>query len=152
MEEIQEDGDVVLSGSDIAKAEAMMQQTQNGVGNESVVALKLNEEGTEKFAKATENNIGKQIAIVYDGEVISAPAVNSAITDGNAIITGMADFDEANKLASTIRIGALPLELTEIRSTVVGAQLGEEAISTSLFAAAVGFVCVIFTGYCNRFS
>jgi len=143
MEEIQEDGDVVLSGSDIAKAEAMMQQTQNGVGNESVVALKLNEEGTEKFAKATENNIGKQIAIVYDGEVISAPAVNSAITDGNAIITGMADFDEANKLASTIRIGALPLELTEIRSTVVGAQLGEEAISTSLFAAVVGFVCVI---------
>lgn len=143
LEEIQADGGVVLSGSDIAKAEAMLQQTQNGVGKEYVVALDLNEEGTLKFATATRNSIGKQIAIVYDGEVISAPSVNSAITDGHAIISGMADFDEANKLASTIRIGALPLELTEIRSTVVGAQLGEEAISTSLFAAAVGFICVL---------
>ena len=143
MEEIQTDGGVVLTGSDIAKAEAMMQQAQNGVGNEYVVALTLNEEGKVKFAEATRRSIGKQIAIVYDGEVISAPSVNSAITDGNAVITGMVDFDAANKLASTIRIGALPLELTEIRSTVVGAQLGEEAISTSLFAAAIGFACVI---------
>ncbi len=143
MEEIQADGDIVLTGSDIAKAEALMQQTQNGVGNEYVVALSLNEEGRVKFAEATRNNIGRQIAIVYDGEVISAPSVSTAITDGNAVINGMADFDEANKLASTIRIGALPLELTEIRSTVVGAQLGEEAISTSLFAAAVGFACVL---------
>lgn len=143
MEEIQTDGDVVLTGSDIAKAEAMMQQAQNGVGNEYVVALTLNDEGKVKFAEATRISIGKQIAIVYDGEVISAPMVNSAITDDNAVITGMEDFDEANKLASTIRIGALPLELTEIRSTVVGAQLGEEAISTSLVAAAIGFACVI---------
>lgn len=144
MEEIQADNGVVLTGSDIAKAEAMMQQTQNGVGKEYVVALTLNEEGAAKFATATRNSIGKQIAIVYDGAVISAPTVNDAITDGHAIITmGNSDFDEANKLASTIRIGALPLELTEIRSTVVGAQLGEEAISTSLFAAAVGFVCVL---------
>lgn len=143
MEEIQADGDVVLTGSDIAKAEAMMQQAQNGVGNEYVVALTLNDEGRVKFAEATRISIGKQIAIVYDGEIISAPSVNSAITDGNAVITGMGDFDAANKLASTIRIGALPLELTEIRSTVVGAQLGEEAISTSLIAAAVGFACVI---------
>jgi len=143
MEEIQADGEVVLTGSDIAKAEALMQRAQNGVGNEYVVSLSLNEQGTAKFATATRNSIGKQIAIVYDGEVISAPVVNSAITDGNAIINGMDDFDEANKLASTIRIGALPLELTEIRSTVVGAQLGEEAISTSLFAAAIGFACVI---------
>ena len=143
MEEIQADGDVVLTGSDIAKAEAMMQQAQNGMGNESVVALTLNDEGKVKFAEATRISIGKQIAIVYDGQVISAPSVSSAITDGHAVISGMADFDEANRLASTIRIGALPLELTEIRSTVVGAQLGEEAVSTSLFAAAVGFVCVL---------
>ena len=143
MEEIQADGEVVLTGSDIAKAEAMLQQAQSGAGNEYVVALSLNDDGTTKFATATRNCIGKVIAIVYDGDVISAPTVNSAITDGNAIINGMADFDEANKLATTIRIGALPLELTEIRSTVVGAQLGEEAISTSLFAAAVGFACVL---------
>jgi len=143
MEEIQTDGDVVITGSDIAKAEAMLQQAQNGVGNEYVVVLDLNEEGRGKFATATRSSIGKIIAIVYDGQVVSAPTVNSAITDGTAIINGMADFEEANKLATTIRIGALPLELTEIRSTVVGAQLGEEAISTSLFAAAVGFACVV---------
>lgn len=143
MEEIQADGDVVITGSDIAKAEAMMQPVQNGVGHEYVVALELNNEGSGKFATATRNSIGKVIAIVYDGKIVSAPAVNSAITDGRAVINGMADFDEANKLASTIRIGALPLELTEIRSTVVGAQLGEEAISTSLVAAAIGFLCVI---------
>ncbi len=144
LEEIQADGDVVLTGTDIAKAEAMMQDNQNGVGKEYVVALSLNDEGKGKFADATSVSIGKQIAIVYDGEVISAPKVNSAITDGHAIITmGNSDFEEANKLASTIRIGALPLELTEIRSTVVGAQLGEEAVSTSLMAAAVGFALVI---------
>jgi len=137
------DGTVVLTGADIAKAEAVMQKTQNGVGNEYVVALSLNDEGRVKFANATKANIGKQIAIVYDDEVISAPVVNDAITDGHAVINGMADFDAANKLASTIRIGALPLELTEIRSTVVGAQLGEEAISTSLLAAAIGFICVL---------
>ena len=143
LEEIQADGGVVLTGSDIAKAEAVLQQTQNGVGNEYVVVLDLNDEGRGKFATATRNSVGKQIAIVYDGQVISAPVVNSAITDGSAIINGMDTFEEANKLATTIRIGALPLELTEIRSTVVGAQLGEEAISTSLFAAAIGFACVI---------
>ena len=143
MEEIQAAGDVVLTGVDISKAEAMMQQVQTGVGNEYVVALTLNDEGRVKFADATRASIGKQIAIVYDNQIVSAPKVNDAITDGHAIISGMADFEEANKLASTIRIGALPLELTEIRSTVVGAQLGEEAVSTSLFAAAIGFVCVI---------
>ena len=143
MEEIEADGDVVLTGADIAKAEALMMDAQTGVGDEFVVSLSLNDEGKSKFAQATRVSIGKQIAIVYDGEVVSAPKVNSAITDGNAIINGMESFDEAQQLATTIRIGALPLELMEIRSTVVGAQLGEEAVSTSLFAAAVGFVCIL---------
>ncbi len=143
MEEISADGGVVLTGSDIAKATARQQDAQNGVGYEYVVELELNDEGKGKFAEATRKSIGQQIAIVYDGEVISAPSVSTAITDGHAVISGMEGFEEANKLASTIRIGALPLELTEIRSTVVGAQLGEEAISTSLFAAAIGFACVL---------
>ena len=143
MEEIQADGDVVLTGADIAKATARQMEAQSGVGYEYVVELNLNDEGRVKFADATRASIGKIIAIVYDGEVISAPKVNDAITEGSAIISGMADFDEANKLASTIRIGALPLELMEIRSTVVGAQLGEEAISTSLLAAGIGFLCVV---------
>lgn len=143
MEEIQKAGDVVLTGADIAKATARQIEAQSGVGYEYVVDLSLNEEGRVKFADATRASIGKLIAIIYDGEVISAPKVNEAITEGSAIISGMADFDEANKLASTIRIGALPLELTEIRSTVVGAQLGEDAISTSLLAAGIGFLCVV---------
>ena len=143
MEEIQADGDVALTGVDIAKATARQIEAQSGVGYEYVVELNLNEAGRVKFADITRASIGKIIAIVYDGEVISAPKVNEAITEGSALISGMADFDEANKLASTIRIGALPLELTEIRSTVVGAQLGEEAISTSLLAAGIGFLCVI---------
>ncbi len=143
MEEIAATGGVVITGADIAKAEALMTDTQNGVGKEYVVSLTLNDAGRGKFAEATRISIGKQIAIVYDGEVISAPSVSTAITDGNAVINGMESFEEANKLATTIRIGALPLELTEIRSTVVGAQLGEDAIETSLFAAAIGFACVL---------
>ena len=97
-----------------------------------------------------EQNLGKQIAIVYDGETISAPVVNSVIENGQAVIEGMADYEEADTLASTIRIGGLKLELEELRSNVVGAQLGEEAISTSLKAGAIGlalvfiFMCIVY--------
>ena len=91
---------------------------------------------------ATSENIGKSIYIVYDGDVISAPTVQSAITDGSAVITGMADAQEAENLASSIRIGSLSLELQELRSNVVGAQLGEAAISTSLKAGAIGLALV----------
>lgn len=143
IENLEADGQIVITGVDIKNAWAGQQDGQNGVGKEYIVCMELNEAGTEKFAYATSVSIGKQIAIVYDGEIISAPYVNSAIDTGEAYISGMEDFEAANNLATTIRIGALPLELTEIRSTVVGAQLGAEAISTSLFAGAVGFVCVI---------
>ncbi|MGN0506353.1 MAG: protein translocase subunit SecD [Lachnospiraceae bacterium] len=143
MEELEAEDQIVLTGSDIEKAEAGQQQLQSGVGKENVVVLKLNDTGKKKFAEATSKSIGQQIAIIYDGKVISAPRVSTAITDGEAVINGMAGYQEAERLATTIRIGALPLELEEIRSTVVGAQLGEEAVSTSLMAAAIGFVCVI---------
>lgn len=143
IEELEAQNQIVLTGSDIVKAEAGQQQMQGGVGKEDIVALYLNDEGKKKFADATAKSIGQRIAIVYDGKVISAPRVSVAITNGEAVINGMSDYKEAEKLASTIRIGALPLELQEIRSTVVGAQLGEEAISTSLLAAAIGFFCVI---------
>ena len=107
------------------------------------VALTLTDEGAEKFAEATRENLGLQIPIVYDGEVISAPTVQAEITGGNPSITNMESFEAAERLASTIRIGSLQLELTELRSKVVGAQLGEEAISSSLKAGAVGFVLVL---------
>ena len=136
------DGTVVMDGSMIESAEAAA--TQNQMKNtEYVVELVLTDEGKEAFAEATKNNVGKQILIVYDGETISAPTVNEAITDGKAQISGMRDMEEARNLASSIRIGSLSVELEEIRSNVVGAQLGEEAISTSLIAGAVGLVLVI---------
>lgn len=137
-------GGAVLEGTDIADAQAASQQDSMG-NSQPVVVLTLTEEGRVKFAEATReaypNN--EVIHIVYDGAVISSPAVQAEITDGQAVITGQKSFEEAEQLASTIRIGGLKLELEELRSNVVGAQLGSAAISTSLKAAAVGFVLVV---------
>ena len=136
-----EDGTVVVDGSQVASAEAGVQQ-DNLKNNENVVKLEFDSAGAAAFATATSENIGKSIYIVYDGDVISAPTVQSAITDGSAVITGLADAQEAENLASSIRIGSLSLELQELRSNVVGAQLGEAAISTSLKAGAIGLALV----------
>ena len=134
---------MVLSGSDVANASAGTQQDSMG-NQEYVVQLNLTEEGTKKFADATEAALPNHdvIYIVYDGNVVSSPRVQAKITDGNAVITGMASFEEADSLASTIRIGGLKLELEELRSNVVGAQLGSSAIHTSLIAAAIGILLV----------
>lgn len=126
----------LLTGSDVKNAVAGRDTTTS----EYIVSLEFNEEGTKKFADATTANVGKIIYIVYDGKVVSYPSVKQAITGGNAQIDGMASYEEADTLASYIRIGAMPLELQEMRSQVVGAKLGETAIQTSLFAAAVGFI------------
>lgn len=107
------------------------------------MALTLTDEGAEKFAEATAANIGSRIAIVYDGETISAPTVQTAITNGNAAITNMESYESAEQLASTIRIGSLKVELEEIQSKVVGAQLGADAIRTSLLAGIIGFALVV---------
>ena len=136
------DGTVVLTGNQVANAEAKQQQDSMG-NREFVVQLELTEDGTKAFADATSENVGNVIQIVYDDNVISAPRVNEAITGGTAIISGMANAEEAQNLASSIRIGSLSLELTEIRSNVVGAQLGENAIRTSLIAGAIGLAIVI---------
>ena len=140
-------GETVLTGTDVKTAEARTQQNGTTKNNEYVVALTLTKEGTTKFAEATEANIGKQIAIIYDGQTISSPVVNDAIKNGEAVITGMSSYEEAETLASTIRIGGLKVELEELRSNVVGAQLGEEAISTSLKAGAIG-LAIVFVFMC----
>ena len=143
------EGNVVLNGTDVKMAEARIQEQQSGA-KVNVVELNFTKEGTKKFAEATEANLGKQIAIVYDDEIISNPTVNSVIENGQAIIEGSMSFEEADALASTIRIGGLKVELEEINSSVVGAQLGEEAISTSLKAGMIGlviifiFMCVVY--------
>lgn len=143
LDEIREAGSVVLEGTDVAGAEGGAIQQETTKAKEYIVSLTLTSEGKEKFAEATEANVGKQIAIIYDNQVLSAPNVNEAITGGKAQITGMSGLEEAQNLASYIRIGSLSLELEELRSSVVAAQLGEEAISTSLKAAAIGLVIVI---------
>ncbi len=140
IEELQAEGSIVLSGSDVANAQAVYQQDSYG-GNEPVVSLEFSEAGAAAFAEATTKaySNGESIAIYYDGQFISVPKVQAAITDGKAVITGMSDYENASNLASMIRIGGLKLQLNELRSNVVGAQLGSDAIRTSLIAAAVGF-------------
>lgn len=142
--EIEADGGIVLTGTDVKNAEAG-QITDEMKNNEYAVQLTLTSEGTKKFADATTKayQSGESIGIYYDGAFVSVPNVNSPIPNGEASITGMKDFEEAEKLASTIRIGGLKLELQELRSNVVGAQLGEEALKTSLLAGIVGLVIVM---------
>lgn len=134
------DGNVVLEGVDVVDAQAGT--SNDSMGNlQYVVQLTLNETGKAKFAEATTAAAVNRdiIYIVYDNEVISYPSVNEPITGGTASITGMASFEAAQQLASQIRIGGLKTELEELRSNVVGAQLGEEAIESSLKAGAIGF-------------
>lgn len=144
IEELQADGSIVLTGTDVKNAERRSYQNQMK-NYEFVVSLTMTTEGVQKFADATTNAYqnGESIAIYYDGKIISAPNVNEPILGGEAQITGNFTNDEAEQLASTIRIGGLKLELEELHSKIVGAQLGEEAISTSIKAAIIGFVIIV---------
>ncbi len=144
IDEMLEDGSIVLTGTEVDSAQARAQQDSMG-NSQNVVALTLNEAGKQAFAEATQKayDNGETIAIYYDDEFVSVPGVEAVITDGNAVITGQSTPAEAEQLASTIRIGGLKLELEELRSNVVGAQLGSEAIHTSLIAAGVGLALVI---------
>lgn len=144
IDEIVADGSALLSGTDVKEAQAG--SFTNNMGNSEIaVSLTMTEEGTKKFADATTRayTLGETLGIYYDGEIISAPTVQGPLTDGNAQITGNFDYEEAEQLASTIRIGGLKLELEELHSKVVGAQLGEEAISSSIKAGAIGFVIIV---------
>lgn len=137
-----ENGQVLLTGDQVASAKAGVID-QGGGAKGYIVSLTFTEEGSKAFADATAANVGKRIAIIYDGQIYSNPVVREAISGGQCQIDGMADYEEANDLAATIRIGSLSLELEELRSNVVGAKLGQEAISTSLKAGAVGFAIVV---------
>ncbi len=136
------DGTVFMTGDMVEDAQAAT--TTDKYGNKAyVVSLKLNDEGAKIFGEVTSENIGKNLPIVYDGEVISYPTVQSAITGGEAQITGMSTYEQADALATQIRIGSLSLELSELESSVVGAQLGSQAISSSLRAGAIGLAIVM---------
>lgn len=136
------DGTVYMTGDQVASAKAGT--TEDAYGNkEYVVQLSLTEEGAKLFSEVTAENVGKRLPIVYDGEQISNPMVQEAITGGSAQITGMTSYEQAETLATQIRIGSLSLKLEELESSVVGAQLGSQAIASSLKAAAVGLLLVI---------
>ena len=133
---------LVMDGNDIADAQVMTQPDSYG-NQQYVVSLTLTSDGAQKFKEATERNIGKPIYIVYDNEIISYPTVNTVIENGQAVIEGNFTYESANNLATYIRLGALKLNRTAIRSTVVGAQLGDAALSTSLKAGAIGLALII---------
>ena len=149
IEELQEDGSIVLTGSDVKTATAGAYTDSTTGSKENVVDLEFTKEGTEKFAAATKvaKEAGQSIGIYYDGAFVSVPNVKAVISDGRAQISGSMSYEEADQLASTIRIGGLNLELEELRSNVVGAQLGEEAISSSLKAGAIG-LAIVFVFMC----
>ncbi len=141
IEELQADGSIKLVGTDVKDANPVgytdsMQNTHIGV------ELILTDEGKGKFATATAQSVGKTLAIYYDGNFVCVPTVEEALTEGRANISGNYTWEEAEKLASTIRIGGLKLELEELHSKVVGAQLGSEAITTSLKAGVIGLIVV----------
>ncbi len=136
------DGSVFMTGDMVEDAQAAT--TTDKYGNKAyIVSLKLNDEGAKVFGEVTSENIGNRLPIVYDGETISYPEVQSAITGGEAQITGMSTFEQADTLATQIRIGSLSLQLSELESSVVGAQLGSQAIESSLKAGAIGLVIVM---------
>lgn len=115
---------VKLDGSMIKEAKAATEQDQSTGATENVVEVTFNSKGSKKFGEITEANVGSQMAIVYDNKLVSAPTIKSAITEGKCTISGgFEKFSEAEELASTLRIGALPLELTNIHDNVVGATL-----------------------------
>ncbi len=144
LEELEAEGSIVLVGTDVQDARAGA--ATDSMGNTTyVVNLTMTQEGTQKFEDATRNayNKGETLGIYYDGSFVSVPAVNGVFTDGTAQISPMESYEEAENLASTIRIGGLKLELEELHSKVVGAQLGVEAIETSLKAGAIGLLIVM---------
>ena len=144
IDELKADGSIMLEGTDVKNATAGSIKDQTMGNSTYAVDLVMTEEGTKKFEEATRNAYekGETLGIYYDGSFVSVPSVKGVFSDGNAQISPMSSYEEAESLASTIRIGGLKLELEELHSKVVGAQLGVEAISTSLKAAVIGFVVV----------
>ncbi len=137
------DGEVYMTGDDVVDAQAVIQQDQTTGQTEYCVQLTLSEEGAEIFSEYTEEYLGSYLPIYYDGECITYPQVESQISDGVAVITGMESYEDAEVLATQIRSGALKVELEELQSEVVGAQLGSQAITSSILAAVIGLLIIV---------
>lgn len=130
-------GKVVLTGKDLKDARAQVSQ-----GNQAVVGLEFSEEGGKKFGELTTRNIGKQIAIELDGEVLTAPVVQEAITGGRAQISGSRTVEEAEHLAILLRSGSLPVKIEVMENRTVGPTLGQDSKDKSVKAFSIGIIGV----------
>ncbi len=138
-------GSVILDGNDVKDASAQYDQSSSTSTKEPVVSLKLKDEAIDTWADATKKakDAGQSIGIYYDDHFISVPTVSAVISDGNCVINGMKDFDEATSLATFIRVGAINLQLEELESNVVGAQLGGSALTNAVKAAIIGIILIM---------
>ncbi len=134
---------VWLEGDDVANAKAATTKDQTTGAVQYIVELTFTDEGADVFEEVTGKFVGQIIYIVYDGDAISSPVVQTKISGGQASISGMDSYEEAEELAAMIRIGSLKLNLQDISSKVVGAKLGEDAINTSLIAGVIGVALII---------
>lgn len=132
-----QNGNVVLTGKDLKDAKAQISN-----GNQAVVGLEFNDEGGKKFADLTARNIGKQIAIVLDGDVLTAPVVQEAITGGRAQISGSRTMEEAERLAILLRSGSLPVKIEVMENRTVGPTLGQDSKEKSIKAFSIGIIGV----------
>ena len=130
---------IILNGENLLDAQPQM----NNQTNETVVSFKLDRVGAKRFGKATRNGIGKQLAIVLDGKIVSAPVIRDAIVSGSGQISGNFTFQSATDLALLLRSGALPAPLNIIEERTVGPDLGQDSINAGVFAFLIGFLLVI---------
>lgn len=140
MLEFQDDSGVtVMTGQDLKDAKAQIDQS-----NQNLVALEFSDEGGKKFADLTAKNVGKNIAILLDKQILTNPNVKEAITGGKAVITGSRTLEEAQRLALLLRSGSLPVKVNIIETRTVGPTLGQDSKDKSEFAFAIGIGSVIF--------
>ena len=139
LEEITVSKRIILSGENLIDANP----TMDNESNQTVVSFTLDRVGAKRFGKATTSNIGKRLAIVLDGKVISAPVIRDAIVSGSGQISGDFTFQSATDLALLLRSGALPAPLNIIEERTVGPDLGQDSINSGLIALIIGFVLVI---------
>ena len=139
MLEFQDDkGNTVLTGTDLKDAKAQIDHA-----NQNMVALEFSDEGGKKFADLTAKNVGKNIAILLDKQVLTNPRVNESITGGKAVITGSRTIEEAQNLALLLRSGSLPVKVEIIETRTVGPTLGQDSKDKSEFAFTIGIVAII---------
>ncbi len=130
---------IILSGDNLLDAQPRM----NSETNETIVSFTLDRVGAKRFGKATSTGIGKQLAIVLDGKIISAPVIRDTIASGSGQISGGFTFQSATDLALLLRSGALPAPLNIIEERTVGPDLGQDSINAGMIALAIGFILVI---------